>query len=345
LRPRIVDADEGPTPLNESRALAVNLRTLKLLEPAGLSERIVAEAQLVRQMRIYAGDRLLVTADTMHIDGGKYRGMHVLPLGRTERLFVERLAELGFAPEWRTSCEKLSSPEARPVATLLRPDGSREEAAFDLVIGADGAHSAVRKAVGLPFAGEALDETFHIADYRYAEDVDTSFGEARLFDPGVVARLPVDRRTLRYVSTLADFRDRIRHPAAIESVPWETTFKVSFRHVEAMSSGSVFVIGDAAHIHSPVGGRGMNLGIEDACWLAWLISEGREAEFSALRLPAVRLVVGETLSNTRMVLMKNPVAIALRNLAMPILGRIPALSRRTLASTLGLDTPPPPWLP
>ena len=102
--------------------------------------------------------------------------------------------------------------------------------------------------------------------------------------------------------------------------------------------------GDAAHIHSPVGGRGMNLGIEDACWLAWLISEGREAEYSALRLPAVRLVLAQTHANTRMVLMRNPVALWLRNVFMPLATTMPWLHRRGIASALGLDTPPPPWL-
>jgi 2-polyprenyl-6-methoxyphenol hydroxylase-like FAD-dependent oxidoreductase len=343
FKPRLIDSEGGPTPLEESRALAVNLRSLELLGPSGLDQRILAEAHQVRQMRMFAGDRPLATIDTMGV-GGKYRGLHVLPLGRTERIQLQRLAELELAPEWRTGLEALSGPNGRPAATLVRPDGSREEASFDIVIGADGAHSAVRKAVGLPFAGTALEETFYIADYRYAEDIDTSFGEAHFYDPGVIARLPVDQRTLRYVSTLADFAGRIKHPAAIESVPWETTFRVSFRHVERMSQGSVFLAGDAAHIHSPVGGRGMNLGFEDACWLAWLIAEGRESEYSALRLPAVKLVVDETLSNTRMILMKNPLTIALRNLALPIVTRLPWIRRNMVTSVVGLDTPPPPWL-
>jgi len=198
FRPRIIDAEEGPTPLNESRALAVNLRSLQLLGPSGLDQRILAEAHQVRQMRMFAGDRPLATIDTMDV-GGKYRGLHVLPLGRTERIQLQRLAEFDLAPEWRTSLEALSGANGRPSVTVVRPDGSREQASFDIVIGADGAHSVVRKAVGLPFAGTALEETFYIADYRYAEDVDTSFGEAHFYDPGVIARLP--STSARYVTS------------------------------------------------------------------------------------------------------------------------------------------------
>jgi 2-polyprenyl-6-methoxyphenol hydroxylase-like FAD-dependent oxidoreductase len=270
--------------------------------------------------------------------------MHVLRQGDTERLLLERLAEFGIVPEWRTSLEGLALSDTHPAALLLRAEGTREECAFDIVVGADGAHSTVRKAAGFSFAGEALAETFYLADYRYTQDLDTSYVEAHLFNPGAIARFPVDRRTVRFVSTLADFRDRITHLGAIESVAWEAEFKVSFRHVERMSRGSVFLIGDAAHIHSPIGGRGMNLGIEDACWLAWLVSEGREAEFSDLRLPPVRLVVGETHGLTRMVLLRNPIALILRNMAVPLLTHVPWFTRRMAASMLGLDTPPPPWL-
>ena len=270
--------------------------------------------------------------------------MHTLPQGRTEHILLECLGSHGVAPEWRTELTTLEQTENALAVTLTGPDGKIETPVFDLVIGADGAHSAVRKAVGLDFAGKVLTETFYLADFRYTEPIDTSHVAANFLNPGVIARIPVDAHTLRYVSTVADFQERIEHPAPIDRVLWVSDFHVSFRHVEPMSKGRVFLAGDAAHIHSPVGGRGMNLGIEDACWLAWLISEGREAEYSALRLPAVRLVLAQTHANTRMVLMRNPVALWLRNVFMPLATTMPWLHRRGIASALGLDTPPPPWL-
>ena len=202
----------------------------------------------------------------------------------------------------------------------------------------------MRKAVGLDFPGEALTETFHLADYRYDRAIDTSYGQARFFDPGVLARLPVGPKTLRYVSSLPDYRDRIDHPAPIEAIPWESTFRVSFRHVSDMRRGKVFLAGDAAHIHSPVGGRGMNLGIEDACWLAWLIERGRAYEYTALRMPAVKRVMADTRRNTRMVLLRNPFLRTLRNLVVPRLARLPWVRQEGLRGVLGLDTAPPPWL-
>lgn len=343
LHPRIVDKSPGPAPIAESRALAINVRSLTLLEPSGATARILAEAVLVRQLRMFAGDRPLLTIDTTEVPG-RFRGMHILPQGRTERILLERLGEYGVAPEWNTAFQKLDENDGKRIALLQLPDGTTGQAEFDILVGADGAHSMVRRAAGLAFPGEALGETFYLADYRYTTEIDTSFVEVHFQGPGVVGRLPVDRRTLRFVSTLADFRDRIRHPAPIESIPWVSEFRVSFRHVEPMARDNIFLCGDAAHIHSPVGGRGMNLGFEDACWLAWLVSEGREAEYPDLRLPAVRRVLAETDRNTRLALMRNPVALAARNVFMPMLAGLPWLRRQSVRGALGLDTPPPPWL-
>lgn len=341
--PRIVDTASGPPPIVESRALAINVRSLDLLEPAGVTLRILAEAVQVKQMRMFAHDRRLLTVDTMEIQG-RFQGMHVLPQGRTQHILLERLSQFGVTPEWNTTFQHLSGEGGRRGVVLRLPDGTSAEADIDIVVGADGAHSLVRKAAGLEFPGNALSETFYLADYRYATEVDTSFIEAHFYGPGVMGRLPVDRRTLRFVSTLSDFRDRIRHPARIEEISWQAEFRVSFRHVDPMSRDNVYLCGDAAHIHSPIGGRGMNLGFEDACWLAWLVSEGREAEYSDLRLPAVRHVLAETRRNTNMALMRNPVALAARNVLMPLLGGLPWLRRESVRSALGLDTPSPPWL-
>ncbi|MCV0397865.1 MAG: FAD-dependent monooxygenase [Rhizobiaceae bacterium] len=341
-RPRLVErgADFGPP--NESRALAVNPRSMQLLGPSGVAARIAAESQIVSQMRIFAGERRLAVID---IDNeGPWRGLRLLPQVRTEELLAETLATHGIRPEWNTTFTGLERRPGRIQVQLALPDSGTEEAGFDLVIGADGAHSTVRKVVDLDFPGEALEQQFWLADYRYETPVDASYAQARFFDPGVLARFPVDAYTLRYVSTLPDYRDRITHPAAIADIPWESDFQVSFRHVEQMQADGVFLVGDAAHIHSPIGGRGMNLGIEDACWLAWLISEDREADYTRLRLPNVRTVMAETRRNTDMVLMRGRLRTTLRNCIVPLLLRIPALRRPGLRGITGFDTADPPWI-
>jgi 2-polyprenyl-6-methoxyphenol hydroxylase-like FAD-dependent oxidoreductase len=344
FRPRIVDDGEGPAPLHESRALGVNARTLTLLSPSGLTDQIVVAARPIAHFRIRSGARTLADVSTRDVPG-RFGALHGLSQGRTERLLIEALSDHDLAPEWKTAlaADDIADP-AKPQVTLRKPDGSAETVRPDVLIGADGAHSAVRKTVGLGFPGEALGSSFYLADFRYERPIDMQFAEITLCDPGMIGRLPVDSDTLRFISTLPDFESRIDHPEVVAEKTWASQFRIHFRHVGSMAKGNVFLAGDAAHIHSPAGARGMNLGIEDACWLAWLIAEGREQEYSALRIPAVKRVLKQTYSLTRLITMTNPMAIAARDTLAPLLLRFGPARRELLHNIAGYDTPRPPWI-
>ncbi|MEF0938864.1 FAD-dependent oxidoreductase [Rhizobium sp. BR 362] len=342
--PRIVDDGQGPAPLEESRALGINARTLTLLTPSGVTERILAAAQPIVHFRVRSGTRVLADVDTRQTPG-RFSAVRGLAQGVTERLLIDTLAAYGITPEWQTAVVAETIADVnKPEVMLRRPDGATETVRPDILIGADGAHSAVRKALGAGFPGEVLEAYFYLADFRYAKPVDTHFAEITLCDPGMIGRLPVSTDVLRYISTLEDFESRIVHPEAVAEKTWVSQFRINFRHVEPMARGNVFLAGDAAHIHSPAGARGMNLGIEDACWLAWLIAEGREQEYSALRIPAVKQVLKQTYGLTRLVTMKNPLAIAARNLFAPLLLRFGPVRRALLHNIAGYDTPKPSWI-
>jgi 2-polyprenyl-6-methoxyphenol hydroxylase-like FAD-dependent oxidoreductase len=303
----------------------------------------LAQAQDIAHFRVRAQSKVLIEIGTHEVPG-RFGAVHGLAQGMTERLLIEALAGYGIAPEWNTAVVAVSGDMGHPQVELRLPDGSRETVSPDIVIGADGAHSVVRRAIGSGFPGKALEAYFYLADFRYAQPVDSHFAEITLFDPGMVGRLPVAADTLRYISTLADFEGRIVHPETVAEKTWASQFRIHFRHVEPMAKGNVFLAGDAAHIHSPAGARGMNLGIEDACWLAYLIAEGREQEYSALRIPAVKHVLQQTYGLTRMVTMKNPAAIVLRNALVPVLLRFAPIRRSLLRGVSGYDTPKPVWI-
>ncbi|TIX88717.1 NAD(P)/FAD-dependent oxidoreductase [Rhizobium sp. P44RR-XXIV] len=342
--PRIIDDGPGPTPVEESRALGVNARTLTLLSPSGVAERIVEAAQSIDCFRVRAGERTLFELDASQVKG-RFSAIRGLAQGQTERLLLEALSTYGIVPEWQTAIVAGEIADFRkPEVTVRRPDGAMETVRPDILVGADGAHSVVRKALGAGFPGEALEAYFYLVDFRYSGQIDTHFGEVSIFDPGMIGRLPVASDVIRYISTLEDFESRIVHPATIAERLWASQFRIHFRHVEPMAKGNVFLAGDAAHIHSPAGARGMNLGIEDACWLAWLIAEGREQEYSALRIPAVKQVLKQTYGLTRLITMTNPLAIAMRNLIAPLVLRFGPARRVLLRSVAGYDTPKPPWI-
>jgi 2-polyprenyl-6-methoxyphenol hydroxylase-like FAD-dependent oxidoreductase len=341
--PRIVDDGDGPTPLAESRALGINARTLTLLSPSGVTEQILAQAQDIGHFRLASKAGMLADVDTHRI-AGRFGAMHGLPQGATERILLSALEGHGIVPEWHTKVAAIGPDTGQPQAVLHHRDRSQETVAADILIGTDGAHSVVRKALGLGFPGQALEDYFYLADFRYVQPVDSHFAEISLFNPGMVGRLPVAGDTLRFISTLADFERLIVHPENILEKTWSSQFQIHFRHVAAMASGNIFLAGDAAHIHSPAGARGMNLGIEDACWLAYLISEGREQDYSGQRLPAVRQVLKQTRRLTDLVTMKSPLATAVRDRLVPLLFRLPPVRRLLLRSIAGYDTPRPPWI-
>lgn len=350
-RPRIVDNKDGPTPPHESRALAINLRTLQLLAASGVSQRIIAEAHQIVEIRVTSGGKRLMTINTCKtipdrpVDlPASWRGLYSLPQGKTEAILIDRLQAYAIAPEWNRKCVALERAEESVAVVLERPGGGQSITKAPIVIGADGAHSTIRAQGGFSFPGKTVDQKFNLADYSYTEDFDSSYVEAGFLDPGALVRIPISDRCMRYVSTRADFRNRIQHPATIGRLLWESEFEISFRRVDRMRRGGIYLAGDAAHVHSPVGGRGMNLGIEDACWLAWLISQNRETDYSDLRMPAVKQVLAETFRNTRLILATNPFAIAARDFVVPLLARNHAARMRGLRNVLGLDTAAPPWL-
>lgn len=341
--PRIVDKGAGFTPVAESRALAVNNRTLQLMGPSGVADALLGTGVKIGKMRVVNERGRAVLRITFSERDGPYPFILSVPQGRTERLIAEALARCGVDVEWNTELVALNDDPERPHIALRR-GGEAETLAPDILIGADGAGSAVRKAFGFSFDGEGYPVEFGLVDIERADAFDENEAVIRFLKNGAVGMIPLGGGVVRYVSPRPDISEALPDDLPIKSVLWNSSFHVSFRHVQKMNRGVVFLAGDAAHIHSPAGGRGMNLGIEDASWLAWLIAEGRAHEYSDLRLPNVKMVVAQTKPQTDALVHMNAAARFFRDyLAGPLLSFAP-FRKIALKRLMGLDTTPPPWL-
>ncbi|MBZ8135211.1 FAD-dependent monooxygenase [Afifella sp. IM 167] len=345
--PRIID--EASQPATQSKALAVNPRTLELLEPAGITERLIAAGNRLHRLRAHHEGRRALEVDLSHIPH-RFDFMLILPQAGTEKILAGRLEELGGRIEWDTALKDVEIADGKARYLLASPAGE-ETGEADILLGADGAHSRVRHAAGIGFAGESFPAGFGLADIGFPGGIDPHEARISLRDGSALAFLPFGENKARLIGTcphilknapqeafLPDFR------AEGTEILWESDFKVSFRHVERFQRGPLFLAGDAAHIHSPVGGRGMNLGIEDAAWLAFLIAEGQSEAFTRHRLPVAQRVVGLTRDMTRQILLGGLPATLLRRFLAPALMSVPAIERNALKSIAGLDTPSPPWL-
>ncbi|HEX2256081.1 MAG TPA: FAD-dependent oxidoreductase [Afifellaceae bacterium] len=339
-RPRIVDKDAGPPA--ESRALAVNPRTLQVLEPSGATARLVAAGRRIHHAHFHTAEREFLSLKVSDL-GGPYPFMLVLPQGEIEALLADLLGEHGIAVEWQTELTALTEADGRLRAELKGP-GRTQRLRPDIVIGADGAHSTVRRAIGLAFPGSAYETEWGLADVEVRTKLPLDGVHAFDLAPVLFAMIPIRGNLVRLISDQPDVLAHVPPEIAYGEVAWLTSFRISHRQTETYQAGNVFLAGDAAHIHSPFGGRGMNLGIEDAAWLAWQIAEGRTDNYTKDRRPVGRHVLRTVDPATRLMAADGLAARLARRRLLPLLFTIPALRRLALRRLAGQDTPFPPWL-
>ncbi len=340
--PRIIDQNSGPNP--NSRALAVNARTLDLMEPSGVTADLLAAGHQLHKAIMREGTTIKARFN-FRVIPHKYNFLLVLAQHETEVILEKNLSGLGVKVERNLGLTALV-PGAEPNATFS--DGS--SGTFDIVIGCDGAHSVVRKALGITYPGESEPDALSLADVtvtNWAFDDDTAI--ISFMPDFAVPYIPMGKdkagvSTGRFITTVPDCLHHLPPDARVKDVIWATDFHISYRQADTYQNGNCFIAGDAAHIHSPVGGRGMNLGIEDACWLAWLIDEGRESEYTAQRHPVGKKVLGFTRGFTKIARGHGWVRKLAIGVGLPLLSHLSYVQRKIFYILSAQDTPFPPWL-
>jgi 2-polyprenyl-6-methoxyphenol hydroxylase-like FAD-dependent oxidoreductase len=366
VRCRIVD--EGPGPTEQSRALGIQARTLEVFEQMGVVDEVLARARKIHGVGVFAdGQRIShITFDLEALET-HYPYLLVLPQGETERILVERLKSHGIEVERRTKFVGLSQDDSGVWANLVDDEGRCSRIHAPWLVGCDGARSIVRKALDLPFEGAEYEESFLLADVRLDWDrpedeftiILTPDGPLVAFpfhQPGRcrlvhASSKPLDPSQAVPDQVVARFEAMLHAngcPRAVVAEPtWTSVFKIHRRVAERFRRGRCFIAGDAAHIHSPVGGQGMNTGIQDAYNLAWklaLVEQGASPDslldsYSLERRSVVAGVVQGSDLATRVVTLRNPLAKSLRNHLAGLLGEFDFIARKLskTVSELGVE--------
>jgi 2-polyprenyl-6-methoxyphenol hydroxylase-like FAD-dependent oxidoreductase len=357
---RIVDEGDGPTPEGESRALGLMARTMEIFESLGVAGPLLAGGLKVRGLTAWRGRQRLLRLGTGPLEGATaFPFILSIPQGTTERVLIDRLGVLGGQVEWGTRLSGLQPVDTGVIAELDGGQGrSTEEFRAEWLVGCDGARSTVRHAIGLPFEGASYPERFLLADVEIDWPLPRDFVHLLLTPEGIVPAIPLPREgswrlidttdrleSADPVSIVARFDGLLRSyspvsPTSIKSATWTSAFRIHRRAV-----GRCLVAGDAAHIHSPVGGQGLNTGVQDAYNLAWklaLVARGLASEllldsYEAERLPVAESVLSATDRATRMVTLRNPLARMARDAAARALLRIPSLHHRLIRAVADLD--------
>jgi 2-polyprenyl-6-methoxyphenol hydroxylase-like FAD-dependent oxidoreductase len=324
---------------DKSKALVVWSRTLELLDrqPAGSAPFVEAGFQ-VAAVGIFAGKKQMGRVSMEAVDS-PYPYALMLPQSETERLLEERLNALGVRVERQAEATAISLRTDGADVVLRHTDGREEKAAADWLAGCDGAHSLVRHTVGAAFAGETIDSDWMLADvhmrgYPVPDTEATVYwhtdGAFVIFpiSPGryrLLADLPPTSAAHPPTPSLEQVQamiDRRGPPGMTAHDPiWLAGFRINGRKVASYRYGRAFLCGDAAHVHSPAGGQGMNTGMQDAFNLAWKLAAAakglcRESlldSYSAERSEVGEHVLHDAQNLTVVGTMKNPVAQTIRN--------------------------------
>jgi len=337
--------DKSAHAAEQSRALAVHARTLELFQDMGCVEPFLNAGLKLTSISAFSEGKRFVHFRLDELDSA-YPFSISIPQTDTEKLLAEHLKSFGKSPERSCELVGLKQEKDHVVATVQKADGTKEEIKAQWVVGCDGARSAVRKLQDIPFKGSQEEEIFLIADVK-VDWVDEEPDRLSAHDhpDGITAIFAMPEQRYRIICvvdpqsvwkdrkepTLEEIREMVKKRVPlikdVSDPRWLTSFQVRYKQVPEYRYGRTFLCGDAAHIHSPMGGQGMNTGIQDAYNLAWklaLVQQGLAKDILLDSYQAERHAIAEALLKTtefvtKVNITRNPLTRELRNRIAPFL--------------------------
>lgn len=356
FKPRIIDKKNQP--IVNSNALGIQPRTLELWTELGIIRDALSQGHPLKGITLSTEVKLLGKT-TFEDLPTRHPFLLVLPQAKTESLLTAHLAQYGVAVERGVQFESLTENEEGVLAVC---NGSSN--LYSYILGCDGAKSDVRREARITTQGYDLPQHFIMADIHIAWDRDPREGHVFYSDEGPIVFFPMDDRGFGRLiidvstderlytathPTLEDFQEkmakRCRVPATLYDPSWISTFWIHCRLADSYTKGRAFIAGDAAHQHSPVGGQGLNTGVQDAYFLANLLAdvfEGKKSRselenYEIIRRPIGKKVVRRTALLTKIATTRSRPLQTMRNMAAQFLLRVPPIRRKAMMNFSQLD--------
>ncbi|WP_371480188.1 FAD-dependent oxidoreductase [Kitasatospora sp. NBC_00315] len=361
---RLIDAAPGPAPT--SRALATHARTLEIYDQMEILDILLPQGRIMQKFTIHQNGSQLAALGADYSQLPTRFPMTVLvDQAITETVLRDAVSRLGTEVEWGKRLDSVEQDGTGVTAIVRDGDGTEEKLRTDWLVGCDGGHSTVRKLLGLRLLGDST-ETWLIADAEVDTDMDThSLHWLRSGSDAMMAVPFPKERKWRLLDTAdasydgdaaavgARFSEKLSRAlgrqVTVHEPSWVSVFTIQQRMITAMRSGRCFVAGDAAHVHSPASGQGMNTGIQDAYNLGWKLAaviRGEAADplldtFAAERVPVGAKLLGSTKNATRLIALQERIVGLVLPPFFKVLGLFPALlmmiSRKVMRAMSALD--------
>ena len=328
---RIVD--KRPERTHFSKAIAINPRTLQILDEFGISAEIVSQGVKIPNMNFRNS---FGNINSIPFSAGpevSYPFIVANPQNITEKILENKLNELGVEVEYSKEFEGF---EERGATVISKLKGENTTHASDFVYGSDGSRSDVRDSLGIAFSGSRMPEKWSLADVGAEVDLPYDRANIELSQQYLFFIMKMAEGRYRLAANIPNILENIPSWLHINRVDWKSEFDVNHKIASNFGSGNIFIGGDAAHVHSPLGGRGMNLGIEDASSFVDLFSEGKLERYSRLRREAAKKTENFVRLQTFVLASPHPAAHIFRSKIFPTISGIKPVQKALTKRIMGL---------
>lgn len=331
--------DKKAAPVETSNALGVQPRTLEVWDDQGLIQTALEQGFPLKGITIHSQGKKIADINTYNLTTTLYPFILALPQFRTEQMLLEHLKNNNVTVEYQCKLTQVTERTDTVIAHIKNSAKEDEQIRVKWLIACDGIHSTVREQLHVPFQGKELIQHFMMGDVLFQNPVDFDKAQAFFNPKGTFAIIPYDTNKARILfdvthdpqyQTLSKptdeqlqqaMKERCAADIKIEKVFWKSGFHIQERMVTNYKHNNVFFAGDAAHVHSPAGGQGMNTGIQDVYNLAWKLAAVINGEckpsllesYNAERYPIAKNILINTTMMTRIVTIHNKFITSLRN--------------------------------